>query len=700
MRRWTTLALLVGLCVSGVAEAKTLVLWTQPGSAAGTAKQEFTTQQNRNLRLVTSCLEATGAVEGVDFKVVKSMNNSTAAIKGTNSTARTEFVRKGQMVWNFGTAGAHAEQFDAVVSVGWYGGTHYSVRLDSLMLPEYLNDAGGLSVPVLVFTTNAEMLVPAVSPSTAAMACSIGVAWDPHGAGDALANSGNADMQQLITDPTHYSWVNTAYVSGMLENADCVRPGGIRKLIRSSQSPLTYLNSRAYNAAWADSAYNYSATADTLHLWDLLNAHIPGSKSMTIACAWGAGAMVDSLADANDPSSTVRPATEGDIPLIMMALAHLDSLSGGKVFGHKPLKVAFTVDQACSRGNRRGPHGPYVDDESAYYAVLDSIAALGVPITFGVNVDSLTAYAAEVAKLKAIARARFAPQSWRMIADTSDTPGNTTASSDRLIDVWGHNRKRVYVGDGSATDTSLFALLRQQRIKADVVFGSARVSRFALAPLDDWSPLGLTGRNRANELDSLFYAVTLAGYSGIRVDGQRPEANANTNVGPGKTNPLGYYNRQGYQRWSLASASGGMKLLAHNGFYLGGGALQWAGEGGDSTAADRFGLLYAEYNREWIGLTQDHDNPYDLFPYSWLGAGDPRLVNDVVASVDRFHAPRRAYVRKLHAGDFSGATGGTNGPPARPGWWILKNMVIQARAINLLAGRPIVTFTYPENVEP
>jgi len=67
------------------------------------------------------------------------------------------------------------------------------------------------------------------------------------------------------------------------------------------------------------------------------------------------------------------------------------------------------------------------------------------------------------------------------------------------------------------------------------------------------------------------------------------------------------------------------------------------------------------------------------------------------ASADHFIGFRRASVLLVHVSDLGGVP---NGPPARPGWWLVKSVKRSFQAFNAMAGRTVAVLGYPEDLEP
>jgi hypothetical protein len=537
---------------------------------------------------------------------------------------------------------------------------------------------------------------------------SVGVTADDGGPGKAIyfAGDGNAFL-------TH------AYVAGSTGFYDT---GDIRRILFGGTANYEARHSmRASGApvgcAQCDSLGSYAAN-DTLILWERnYGQTITGANRIVFANAWGAGAAVDSLN--NDSYVGYRPPTEGDFAVILAALARLDSLvrasgAGKKVLGDKVIKIAPVIYGGLARGERHAWKSPgsaqgILDaDTSAFYAILDSLDALGIPVTFAVNPDSASSYARDIIKLKSVRAARFTPQVWNGIADSTKAGGQD--AKYRPVDVFGRYRNRTAMGDGSGVgaDTgSVYTLAKSALRITDSLF-AGRVSRVAVAPDDDWSPLNtdgvLHGSNRV-PIDSVLYALQQAGFVGIVSDAQDPDASGMKRTGPAASNPRGFYNRQ--QLFSSGSVAGlrNFKILTHTGYsIMGGRAQSHLGTDSTGTSGGWLGVIYRELSRAWSGALLQSDNSYDTWPYDDINTAQAVRSYDNIhmRKVDRTQAAFgrpvvKGNIYRISCADLSGVP---NGPPAANGYHVLKAMRNAMITINKLAGRTVVTFAYPEDIEP
>jgi hypothetical protein len=135
----------------------------------------------------------------------------------------------------------------------------------------------------------------------------------------------------------------------------------------------------------------YSTNPDSVCLWSILNVAIETGSPLRIASSAPAVPMVFAM-------PTYKYAfTAGEMSVYAAALALADSLSGGGLYPNatrKLAKIAIHIDDGWKRGDSRNGGTVYggieVRDTTLFKASIDSLAALGVPLTLGVEIDSLT----------------------------------------------------------------------------------------------------------------------------------------------------------------------------------------------------------------------------------------------------------------------------------------------------------------------
>lgn len=581
------------------------------------------------------------------------------------------------------TGGAAPDTFEAVIHWnfdGYYRSNCLAYQPEDLTLA-----ANAPTVPQLMLYTNraanegTQAWIDNATNNASSNPCSTGVSGPSAGDGGMVPRNPTTVQTQYVEGfyrpGLHERVLASSYVGAAIRNST-PPAGGIRVLLARGMTALSGVKMvQGVNCAWADSTV-VQADPDTMMVWERPMSHVAGAKSIVFAYYMGGSDLPDSTAASYSPC-------EGEYFVSALALARLDSLLSGRLIQKAP-QLALTIDGVASRAGRRHPWGLNAPDSTVLWGTLDSLKALGIPITVGVNVDSTTTYASEVNRWKALPNVRFSPQTRWGLDTTVAGLGNATLA--RPADPWGRWRQRRAV-DG--TDTCLVNLLRSGRNRLGLLVGFSRLSATALPTDDDWSPVN------ALPADSVMYAANLAGYRALRIDGQRPRS------GWPAANPRGYgadAYEQSRQRW--------LNLLAHNGYNLSGGALQWDVRS-DSVApyvseyisANSTPISY-EQSRWWAGLFQTFYWDYDYHQFDQLAStvtADMPWVDVNRPMADRLYRMKRGSVVRLGVNDLAGEP---NGPPARWGWWAVKSMSNAFSLINRTAGRTVIGWAYPEDIEP
>lgn len=612
---------------------------------------------------------------------------------------KTSLIADGIVQSGVGTGSSHT--YDGVLWLNWNGRS----TAGSVPLPNRPAFTGCYPCS-LTLTGNALSTVPSVPQlltfgaaplesnlfihSTNGLRCSTGVS------ANAGAGAYGHGWEGLVGDETH-GWTIASNrpvgPDGMNFVASANVPRrGFRGLVKSHLSALYLENdgSHAFACSRCDSALVGSDAADTLSMWEIPAGGTENAAAIVFAYITGAGPCTD--------SSGVKLGCEFDAPAFLLALARLDSLTNGGVWCRDgiPLRAAVTIDGAFSRGARKAAGGGLVADSAVVKASLDSLAMLGIPITVGVNVDSISTLPYQIAWWRdRLPNSRFSPQAWDGVNDTT-TAGLTNSTTARPIDVFGRFRTRKFYGPygTTAADTSVYAGLRAQRAAIVSTFGEVRTSRFLMAPLDDYTPRNLLWS--ASGWDSLLYAISEAGYLSVRTDVHSRAANLPTMGGVNRDLMLGGVYDQ--SRRTSAFNDRPITFLGQTGHNISGGHYSADTTNGAvltfGTHTTNPNLVATIIGRFWAGFVHEQFTDYDWFPHD--GASLSRVGNTRTYE-DMFVPFRRANVLKLHVSDLSGLP---DGPPARPGWWAVKSIAMQFRAINKLAGRTVCAFDWPENIAP
>jgi len=683
------LAVLALLCVAnpaGSAQTKTLVVYGDINPTAGMTEGHGKRDVDRINDMWWSIFEKWGV--------------RASWVRGNQ--IKTEWARTGEMVWNGGKAatleaGAFTEQFGAVIHIGPVIGTIWQTgyaRTDSIL--RYAR--GGAVVPQLYAFDDRMNMVFGAHKVNDATCCSTGIS--------ATSNPAEGGISFKVGSQTR-PWITAGgYVEGQVVNTTSPA-GGFRKHVGIGAGMANHYNGALFpipECNWCDSLLS-TTNSDSVLIWERMYNTLPGAKPIVFAYIDGEGTPGDSASE-----STPLPPGEVDPIVMLAALARLDSLTGNTLFDPNkiPQRRAITIDGLCSRNSRLGINpGIFNGDTAVAYGSLDSLTAYGIPVTFTVNADpdSMSAYKRDLIKAAQNPAARFTPMVRTGLDSLAAMNGGAT-SLRRPRDVWGRYRKRAAYGDGTCAgvDTSLYCHLIQARALLDSALTSIgatnRLSKFLVAPDDDWSPKNILQIGGGPPPDSVLWTIAKTGYTGVRIDGQDPAANGELGNGAARTNPRGWYSNQKRRTESIGGNQ--LNLLAHTGFPLTGSlrsAVYWT----DTTGVVPQGALGTwtqEVNRHWTGWTQDQDRNLDTFPYDAHGV----VVADWYAgrdlwyrTVDMLNPPIKAYCARLSFNDLSGIP---NGPPARVGWWIIKSDWNAMRTINEIAGRAIITLGYPEDVSP
>lgn len=684
IRRLLAFALALGLFAQ-VADARTLIVIPRPSAAEVTADSDngYTNARsmNRNLFMFSRLITQTGGSVGYAY----------------DSDVKTEWARNGYVVRGgvFGSSGANApgylDQYDAVVFFG----------------PVSASPAGRCRPDSMSYYTKYPKVPFAWIGQSSAIA----------GTGAFNANSGAAPVPTdtcgivsgsglfyayngAVLTGSNFAWTTMAYTQAL---AVATAPNSrtlIVPVVLSRANEYFDAEATGTPCSWCNRARS-EGTKDSAYVVKKIWSDISNAKPYVIG-------MFNQFSTAE--SSTVMVPTEGEMSLAMATLAVLDSASGGRVFGSKPVIMAPVMDKGLHRGQRRGPNGIFAADTTGHYAIVDSIRANGIPLTvaFDTNADTVAAYSRDLIKYAQAASIKFTPQVWLGVMDTTKTAakGNTSLMLQR--DVFGRWRNRAAVGDSlrhtvTGSDTTLAAGLYAMRARGDSIlaaFGVANRSvRVLLAPDDDWSPLLLRrGPYMSPTPDSVLYAMKAAGFDGIIVDAQDAEADANRGGAFANTNPRGWYAKEMDYRSRLLSD---FRLLAHAGYPWMGGRAQYSTYS-DSTApfdSLNVGIQYMELARAWYGAFLTQDRSYDLWPYDSPAGNNvwPYWANNHFRLADFVYGLRGpAHIIRFSASDFSGAPAA----PAANGFHVLKSIQQACLAINRLAGRTVVRLGYPDEVQP
>lgn len=519
------------------------------------------------------------------------------------------------------------------------------------------------------------------------------------------------------------SWPGTAGMNpaaSALDLNNVTQPAGTFRVIlgtdgSNTSSGLNGSTRRLPRPGWRDSLQSWNAASPWnggytqwrggspsygFAVWARYMDHLAGTKPL-VFCTYAAHHSSPVGGGDSDPTDTRN---QPDPVPIYIAIAFLDSLTNGAVLGTSPApaKLAVQVSGGFRRGLKSGPGGFAPYDTMQVKAALDSTAQLGIPITVGSNVDSLSAYASDLAIWKRVPGVRFTMESWTGVAgtaaaaDSAVVSGNASTSryTPLLVDPFGRMRRRQYYGPyprnaqaDSTADTTLYAMLRRGREMLGV-FTGGDLDNVLIAAQDDFSPVTSTRWRNVFE-DSLAFVAAKAGWSGIS---QNADDSINVTV---VNNPIGFSSNQ--HRLTTFDGKSFM-FLTHPGFNPRGSTYS----GGVSGTFPDSGWSVAYTKRSLTGLFQ----PFWEFSqkYPWLKNVPPAAMVNQWTYEPGIHAeisPRSniktgVNLVRVTASGFGSGDLTTN--PDMPAFYTLKYLKNQVDAINSF-GRQLIVFVYPGDLE-
>lgn len=697
MRWW---AFILGCLLACTAEARVAVVSEVSAAAGYLSGEEPSLVNRRALRAVTTVLDRYGATYDVIPK----------------SQALTHFCRTG--IFYRVTSGYNYDStvtlgtYDAVIHVGFNGSIASSpatpYRPDSLTI----NIRHVPKVPQL-FLMDDELPIAVTTVFDNGTSDSTWLAVN--GAQTSGGGTGNHEGEGTVYTPDNdFRWFDTTYGSHMLKKSGQPN-GGMRVLLAGgANATFTNLNLTGNMPLFVDSLS--TAVTDTMKVWERLNqfTNPPDSYSGIARLVFAtvlSGLSADSASTAGLGNVNTYDSQGVNWPVLMFAMAHLDSLSGGEVFGDsvetsglsrkKVIRWGAVITGAGTTSDRRHPGGFFLADSSIVAASCDSLGTLNLPLVVAADPESLIARPWQVAIFNRIKTNKWAP--WVRVGLDSAVAGNGNAAADRPVDVWGRYRNRtVYGGSFSAgivgADSSIAAGLTNARSLLRAQVGAERLSKALIAPDFDWSPYQMRAHQNTRLLDSLLWLSSR--WNGPLIvnvqDRDRDPAYL-------RTNPRGWRIDEGYHSTAI---SGRVAVLGANGFTVRGSRVAEHTDGlsfvkvtEDSTApylsADPGpNASVVQESKFWNGLFGP-SRDYLFESYDNIGSTDEGVY---INTKDRLYgSPSKASVIVLPAQSLGGQD--INGPN-RWGFFVLKHLVHATRAINAKAGRTLIAPAYPEDIDP
>lgn len=453
-------------------------------------------------------------------------------------------------------------------------------------------------------------------------------------------------VEGLYSPASGSRFIASSYIGAVFRNPTSPA-GGLRVHIARSMNALSrYTMLQGVNARQPDSCGVLGGTPDSMVFWERPMSHLSGAKPLLFVYYAGGADLEDSVV-ANAGAGTWTNC-EGEEPVLLAAVARLDSISGRDII-KRPLRLGVTLEGVSARGGRRNPFALYVTDSSTVWSSVDSLAVLHIPAVALVRSDSAATYPSDIVQLKS---------RWPELRFTPST------------------------------------LTRSGRESLRSLVGSSRLSGLLIPP----SGCDFSGLTAAGQL-ALADSAKARGFSAVRFNSQWNRSHYPNGIGS-ESLEAGIFN--------------GVRFVGYGGNNLSGGALQWDVRA-DSTApyvscyiSSNASPIAYEQARWWHGLTTRNNYiDFDFIPFNITAetgicngtqAGpDVRWLDVNRPLADRIFFWRRANVIRMGLNDLGGDP---SGPPARWGWWALKSMDSSMRIINALAGRTVVGWAYPEDLNP
>lgn len=593
-------------------------------------------------------------------------------------------VRKGGRAF-FGTDTTH---YDVVVSVPFYSAR--STSLDSVSRYSYWTGASQ-SLPA---NHNRVIQIMAGPPSISGItsatwgptaSCSTGVKSFTMVATAAIGISGPTRTTYLAG--SDLVWKNFYGMQGPRMNVlSDATPGILRPVFgwktSAANSDGNVGGSRFEKCFDCDSMITYSSTfPDTAIMWA---RYMTGNTAAPMIFTW------------QGPNMAFGGGNYATAPIVG-SIAMADSLLGGRLIGQKPgwspLRAAIYIGSGFKHSAGATSYATFdgggvaSGDTTFLKTTLDSLAGLGVPITLGVNVDSIASYPNEKAWFANYRNFKYAIESTAGAWGTAPNgPDASAASSTRHVDLFGYERDRTMGYWGQTCTTAADTSVACNLLSARAIIEAAWPGKFcgAVAPTKlDLIPAQYT-KFRTSEyhpsvpdLDSTNTALYWAGIRTVIVGPDHVDTSPNTSY---SLNGAGAF---------VAAASYKAAFNAERRRTVYADPATKTTPIGSIFYATRM-LDNAESSGSNLNLTLQHNYSEDFmlaFFTNLRNLGDTRFY---------YHTYRsRSSVYRTELGSFAGVGDGTG---KRSGWWQVKHVVNQCKAFNTLAGRTVVQFVYADEL--
>lgn len=687
MKRVIAAALAALVLASSPAEAGRLLIIRNAIQESGATDTAY----GNYLNSVTAACDALG----IEYDVVAQQ----AVSAHFNSNHLNQSAIRTGKVYTANAPSSPWVQYDAIVHMGFSSTTTGSAvnssrnRIGGYNPDTLTTHAGWPSVPS-IFLGTVRMFAGSLYSNTAS--CTTGVSGS---LGAGFANNSAAALYAPGYDETfrHGSFGDGVSKSGVFYRGT----GAGQMIVRVNASHVSRRfktrlalgmsgRGNVYNdtlSTWADSLgpRGTQATADTAVVWTIerdRNFTVYRDRKFQTVPDTGMLIFAPAAYNANGGSAYATS-------IIAMTLAIADSVTGGKLIGSRsswsPKKVAVVVSRAFTRARNTGLSSEYVahglaslSDSTYLKQGIDSLGSLRVPVTVMVDPDSVLDKPYEKAWWNRLPIVRYGYEPVTNIH--ASTPGPLVlASATKSPDPFGYVRSRVladsaslYNDSCSPTDTTMFCLLKRarQRLVAIPEF-SGKVGRFVMAPYSDYFPSNFTRAIPVRE-DSLALVLQKAGFSAAGIDPMRHfglRTTTNSAGGP-------------FQISSISGAPNGWGSNQRSVYPVGSGS-------------EKFNWL------AYRGIDEDNAahsyNVHDMSLEFIAGFWQQPWFTDFPAWNHEFRTNFSLIV--IRPGDLATVTNAARPQIARPGYYKAKWAVNQLKLINKFAGRPVINFVYPEDIE-
>lgn len=421
---------------------------------------------------------------------------------------------------------------------------------------------------------------------------------------------------------------------------------------------------------------------------DKLMRNVTGGTTLTF-CHWGSAEQPDIGGDTFSGATTAfNRRIWGDPEMVYAAIAHFDSVTSFAVLGSAPnraVRMAVQVSGVARRGSANSAAGIAPHDSTVFYRTADSLNVLGVPIIYGVCVDSLEAYQSQVNYLKTLSNSMFAVERW------SGTALSVRAALDSLRNVVGITR----------TSTTLMGGLNGWAASELKFPGGRRASVvFSLARMDSGGKDSLA-LVTTTSVDSIAWVLAVNGYTGVSQDAEADSALTGPWDAEQKSLPLNSY-------YGIRPPQGVLMGLTFPGFNPRRAVM---GNGRDVVGVNDSSFCAHYMNRSMWGISTDFWQPptdrmrvfnrrdsagVAVYRYYRPWFGEPEMTGTISAKARYMTGTNLV---RITAASMGGGTWGANSPN-RPGFYQVKYTVNAVKAVNVLAGRTLIAFTSADQIGP